>query len=246
MQAITLIFHPMLIKKTVLSMLFCMALLHLKGQQFEFRPSLGVGNYSMSDFKDLLRQSVTNSPFNLKTTEDFPPYYFYELDFIYYPKHHFGIGLSTGLFSTAGRNHYADYSGSFREDINVLAANAGLLASYKSSIGKNYFCQLEVASGIKYSDLSTEDEFILGEFKQENLHNYWSWGWWIEPQFRIGRTFLNKYTCSFFAGYEYNLESKLKEDAIIDTDYWTNIDWSGIRAGISLSFILHRPVAQKE
>lgn len=236
MQVITLIFHPMSIKKIVSVVFLTAALLTARGQATEFRAEAGIGTYSMSDLKTLLAQSVKYSSLGIKTTEDFPSYVFYGVDIIQYVSPKVGVGIASGFYSTGGRNHLADYSGSFREDIKVNSVNLGLLTCYKEPLGNHFFGQLEVSSGIKFSNILIEDELRLYETTQDTSYDCRSEGWWIKPQIRIGRTF-KSISIAAFAGYEYNLKSKIKLRQNPDYTLNPKIDWSGLRAGISISYI---------
>lgn len=236
MQVITLIFHPMSIKIILSAIFLSAALLTAKGQETEFRAETGIGTYSMSALKSLLDQSIKYSPLPIKTTDDFPAYVFYGLDVIRYVTPKVGVGISSGFYSTGGRNHLADYSGSFREDIKVNSINLGLLTCYKEPLGNQFFAQMEVSSGIKFSNILIEDELRLYETVQDTSLDCRSEGWWIKPQISIGRTF-KCFTIAAFTGYEYNLKSKIKLRENPNINMNPKIDWSGIRAGISISFI---------
>ena len=208
------------------------------GQQIEFRPQIGIGTYAMSDLKGLLKESVTSSQIGLKTTENFPAYVFYSLDVIHSISPKFGLGVTSGFYSTGGRNHVADYSGSYREDIKVNAANVGLRASFKDTLTSHFFYGIELGSGIKFSNISVESDLNISDYNEQNSYDFRSRGWWIEPQLRFGRTFFSKITCSLFGGYEFNLKSPLKLKENSQNSSTAKIDWSGMRAGLSLSYKL--------
>lgn len=228
----------MSIKKILFTPLFLFCLLLANGQQIEIRPAIAIGTYSMSDLKGLLKQSVSRSVVALKTTENFPKYVFYGLDVIQSVTSKFGLGISTGFYSTGGRNHYADYSGSYREEIQVNSVNMGLLASYRDSLVNNFFYNMEVASGIKLSNISIEDELKLSDFEEGSTHDFRSTGWWIEPQIRVGRHFFGNFSCAAFVRYEFNLKSKIISKENNEIYLTGKIDWSGIRTGISASYTL--------
>lgn len=225
-------------KSVLFAILLIAGLQAVYGQQIEFRSKIGIGTYSMADLKGLLKQSVSSSPIGLKTTENFPAYVFYGLDVVHLVSPKFGFGISSGFYSTGGRNHIADYSGSYRDDIMVKAVNLGLLVSFKDTLTSHFFYGIELGSGIKFSDISSENELDLLGHNERNDYDFRSKGWWIEPQLRFGRTFLNKFTCMAFAGYEFNLKSKLKPKGNEQYSSVAKIDWSGIRAGVSISYKL--------
>ena len=228
----------MFINKLFLAIVFSASLLTVKGQHTEFRPHAGVGTYSMSDLKGMMNESVSNSAFGLKTTENFPAYAFYGLDIIQPIIPGFGLGFITDFYSTGARNHYADYSGSYREDILVKSLNIGLLASSIDSLGWGFFFNIEVASGIKLSYISMEDELKLSNYQNANSYDFRSKGFWIEPTVRIGRKFFYNFSYAAFVGYELNLKSKMVLKENHDASSTAKIDWSGMRTGISISYTL--------
>lgn len=225
-------------KKIIFAILFSISLLTVNGQLIEIRPEVGIGTYSMSDLKGLLTQFVLQSQLGIKTTDNFPAYVFYGLDVIQTVSSNFGMGITMGFYSTGGRNNYTDYSGSYSEDIKVNSRNLGLLASFNDSIGKNSFFNLEVASGIKFSSVTIKNELKLTEYLEDNSYDFRSEGWWIKPQIRIGRNFIGKFSCSVFAGYEFNLKSKVISKENSQNYLTAKIDWSGIRTGISICYKL--------
>jgi hypothetical protein len=223
-------------KKLIFVLLLLSGLQTVFGQKIEFRPQMGIGTYSMSDLKGILKQSVSSSPLGLKTTENFPAYAFYSLDIINFLSPKFGLGVTSGFYSTGGRNHISDFSGSYREDILVNSVNVGLLASLKGTLASSFFYGVELSSGIKFSNMTLESELNITAHNEKSFYAFRSTGWWIEPNGRFGRTFFNHFTCSLFGGYEFNLKSTLKLRDNSQNSSTAKIDWSGIRTGISFSY----------
>lgn len=235
-----MIFHPMSIKKLIAAIFFFLLLLSLKAQQIEIRPSLGVGTYSMSKFKDLMRQTVDQSRVALKTTQNFPPYWFYQLDIIHYSASQLGYGFTSGFYSTGARNHYADYSGSYREDISLRSVNFGFLLAKRKTLGNNLLGAIELATGAKFSKLIYEDEIIILDTNQPFNDEFKNLGWWAEPQVRISRKMMNKLAFSCFAGYEFTVVKNINIDLFDINYHGPQLNWSGLRAGVSISYIHQR------
>ncbi|MGE5457706.1 MAG: hypothetical protein ACM3RX_05070 [Methanococcaceae archaeon] len=191
----------------------------------------------MSKFKDLMQLSVDKSPIDLKTTQNFPPYWFYDLDIIRHTDAKTGYGLKVGYYSTGARNHYADYSGSYREDMKLSSINIGFLVSQREPIVGNFFGTVELGTGAKFSMLQLENEINISSSNQSLTDEYNNLGWWAEPQVRIGRKMGEKYVVSLFAGYEFTVINNINIKAIHAEYYGPDINWSGLRAGISFSVI---------
>jgi hypothetical protein len=204
--------------------------------QIEIRPSVGVGTYSMTNLKEVLNQAALESGLGLKTTESFPAYTYFGFDVIQTMNKRFGLGISSGFYSTGGRNHYADYSGSYREDIMVNSWNVGLLGSFKDTLNGNLIYGLELASGIKFSNIKFESELNVFDHMEKSSNDFQNKGWWMEPQIRIGQKFYKGLTCSAFIGYEFKLKSKLIFKEINQNSSLEKINWSGIRAGLSAAY----------
>ncbi|MGE5447257.1 MAG: hypothetical protein ACM3PR_02770 [Bacteroidales bacterium] len=227
----------MSIKKLLSTLFFFLLLLTLKGQYIEIRPSLGIGTYSMSKFKDLMQQSVDKSPFALKTTQNFPPYWFYHLDIVQYPDSQLGYGFTSGYYSTGARNHYADYSGSYREDIRVSSINVGFLVAQRKALGNNFYGAVELATGAKFSKIMFESEVIIMDENQLIDDEFKNLSWWVEPQVRVSRNITEKYALSLFAGYEFTVINNINIKALHTQYKGPAINWSGLRAGISMSYM---------
>jgi len=237
---------PLILNKCFLIILFAgLAVVSVSAQKFEIQPRTGVGFYSMSDLKDFQKLSVPKLGVDIQCVETFPPYFFYEADMVLHTSHSWGFGLTAGFYSTGARNHYADYSGSYKADFLTSAANLGGMFLYRRNILNHTFIDVKLASGIKYSQLSINEVGIIRTDTEEKDYKFQSYSGWIEPEIKIGQIIFNSFTVGGFVGYEYNWKSKLhyKEDNDLylmrNPDNYVKIDWSGLRAGIFVSYLLH-------
>ena len=231
----------MLIKKIMLINFLCISMFNVMCQELIVRPEIGLGSFAMSDLRGIQNQSVEQSLIQLKSTDKFPPYFFYNLDLLFYPTKMVGVGFVCGYTSTGCRNHYADYSGSYSEDVMVNATSLGGIISFRSEISYNLFFSVELSTGIKYSKIDIDNELILEDFVEANDYILRSQGWFLEPKLRLERSFLNSFFIGAFIGYEYNHKSKMQST---DSAKWylnyngkkATIDWSGARIGLSVYF----------
>ncbi len=193
----------------------------------------------MSDLKGTLKTAASLSEIDVKTTDKFPAYIFYGLDAIQPLNSKINFGISSGFYSTGGRNHYADYSGFYRDDILVNSLNLGVLFSYKGALNQEMFCNFQLASGIKFSNIKFQNELKVFDYQNSSSDDFRSEGWWIEPQFRIEKEISKNFAISAFVAYEYNLKSKItsKENGLYQLS--PKIDWSGFRSGLSFSYIMN-------
>ena len=211
------------------------------GQKIEFRPGMGFGMYAMNDLRTLLKQSAEGSSVGLKTSEEFPPYYTYHFDVIYYISPKIGVGLTSGVYSTGARNSIADYSGRYNEDITAKALNLGLIGVFKDSLKNDLFYGLELCSGLKMSDLQFESKIKLNDidYSDESKMDFTGNGWWVEPRVRFGWNLYKSFTWSTYAGYEFHFRNKMTMKENSQSNLLGKIDWSGFRFGVCISFILN-------
>jgi len=213
----------------------------LFGQKIEFRPGIGLCTYAMSDFRTLLKQSATESAAGLETIEEFPAYYSFHSDVIFFVSPKIGIGLTSGLYSTGARNSIADYSGYYYEDIVAKALNFGLIGVFKDSLKDDLFYGIEICSGIKLSDMTLESKIKLNDldYADESKMDLTGKGWWIEPRIRFGWNFYKSFNWSVYGGYEFHLKNKMSLKENSQMQMAEKIDWSGFRFGLGLSFVLN-------
>ena len=236
-----MIFLRMSINKILLVLCLIISCTTVLGQKIEIRPGMGSGMYAMKDLRTLLEKSAEESSLGLETTEEFPPYYSYHLDAIYYISKKIGIGLTSGVYSTGARNSIADYSGANNEDVTVKALNLGLIGVFKDSLKDDLFYGIELGSGLKLSDLVLESKFKLYdiEYSEESRMNFTGKGWWVEPRVRFCWNFYKSFTWSTYAGYEFHLKNKMTIKENSQSNLLGKIDWSGFRFGMCVSFILN-------
>lgn len=231
----------MSLNKILLTLSIVLFSILLFGQKIEFRPAIGLGTYSMSDLRSILKQSGEGSTTGLETIEEFPPYYSFHLDGIYYVSSKIGIGITSGIYSTGARNSISDYSGSYYEDIVVKALNLGLIGAFKDSLADDLFYGLELCGGIKLSDLIMESKIKLIDIDFEDVSkmNFSGNGWWVEPRVRFGRNLFKSFTWSIYGGYEFHFKNKMRLKENSQNQMNGKIDWSGFRFGVCISFIMN-------
>jgi len=237
---------PMISARIYLSSLLIALLFITTGAlagNFEVVLSAGKGTYALSDLRSFQQNSLPDLGVGVESVTTFPPYYFYQLSGCYYINGKWGIGATGAFFSTGARNHYEDYSGYYKLDLLVNAQNAGLLFNRKFSIGKGLSFIPEIASGIKMSNLSLDEELKVYPDSVGTSMQVVSIGFWAEPRIRMLYQPLPFMGIGFSAGYELNLPSKnsLRENRnqfLMGSDNRNvKLGWSGVRASLNLSII---------
>lgn len=213
-------------------------------QQMEVRYETGFGTYAMSDLKDFQKMIIPNYGFEVKSLDKFPPYWYYGLNVLFGISEKFNLGVVSRYYSTGARNHYADYSGSYKDDMLAKAVNLGVNICRKNELAKNLYISAELATGIKFSKLSLEEEIVLLEEEVSSGYDFFAISFWAEPQIRIQKNLFNLLSFSVYSGYEINTQNKLRykdendQYLLLNNSEYAKIDWSGLRAGIALSIYL--------
>lgn len=231
----------MSLNKIFLALLLVLGSTLLYGQKLEFRPGIGLGTYTMSDFRTLLEQSAAGSSVGLENLEEFPPYYSFHFEVIHYVSAKIGIGITSGVYSTGARNSISDYSGFYNEDIVTKALNLGLIGVFKDSLKDDLFYGIELCSGMKLSDLMMESKIKLNDpdYADETKMDFTGKGWWVEPRVRFGRNLYKSFTWSIYGGYEFHIKNKMTSKENSQSQMYGKIDWSGFRFGVCISYIMN-------
>ena len=217
-------------------------------QQWSIGGRFGLGNYSMNGLKDLQEFRIEESELPLSTTDNYPitPNYRVELainDLSFIDK----IGIFYAFNSTGARSTRSDYSG--RVDLDAVVNGNQMGFTFQKIFQK----KSKVSSGLYLdasyllSSLKTKDYLKIDaspDIIQENNYNFNSRG--IAAEFgMVAKYQFNPLELQLTLGYLYDFSGKLFLDG--NKDQWLAInnsevktDWSGIRLGIQISYLLKK------
>jgi len=207
-----------------------------QGWSFEYSP--GYGTYQLDDIKDLQHSILNNSILNyygLKDTDCFPGNIIHSVTLGYITgRHQFGAGFS--YFTTGGRLHRADYSGSYTVDMIMNGNRFGAFYRYNiNTTNPHLYFYLQMGSGVMFSNLKMKEQVIIySESKSEN-ENFNGSGIYLEPV--IGAKFLltNWLNFSLGGGYEADFAGKLK---LSEQETQLKAHWNGLRLYGGIIFII--------
>jgi len=202
-----------------------------------------IGQYSMKGmkkFQEELNSDINESGYPTEVVTDFPLSLQVELGFDRYFGDDYSIGVYLNYAFTKGRIHYRDYSGEMYSDQDI----SRIVLGGKASKFLDYGFSLYGKAGLNYSMMELQFVTdIYGAGSNTEGFEFYSIGVNIEP----GISWLYSYKNFSFStqfGYELNLQGKTmfkeSEDAHLlnqDGDK-VIIDWSGLRLGLSLAYIL--------
>lgn|GEM_PF-1740830 len=210
-----------------------------QGNVFRFESQ--VGTFSMTDLKDFQERLMPDLGVNVEKVSSFPPYVGFGLSWLTRLNQGMGLGLTSEFFSTGGRNSYEDYSGYYKFDFLVHCFNLGTIITFKNELGGGQRINFEVLQGLKISSLTLREMIFISEPVSDEKLGFKSRSWWIKAGLRYEYDFLDYFTAGVFVGGEYNiggkLESKENPNNFIfkENGEYVRINWSGLRAGISLA-----------
>jgi len=234
----------MLNKIMLLFVAFVISGTSVSSQQYFFRVEAGLGSFNMNDLKEFQRSYIPDLGVDIKAISSFPPYWGYGMSVVTVLKSRLGLGLTTELFSTGGRNYYGDYSGEYSFDLLTHAINFGVVTALKSTITSRQTLYIEVSQGVKISSLTLRERLFIVEEIFDESYRFFSTSWWIKPVLRYDFTFTKVISAGAYFGAEINPKSKLhlkenREAFLVDDDMQkVTINWSGVRCGIALSLNL--------
>lgn len=208
-----------------------------EGQFFVPEISLGWGEYSMKELKDLSRS--INAPVALKTVNSFPPYFFYKAALMF-ELHAFRFGFSWGHYSTGARDHYRDYSGeiSVKQLIHTNVYSFPLYLNTNEKNRLNFLFVLEpgimATKFVIKQDMRVWDESAHSEYSDEMTHMS------FQPGIKLAYT-IRKWQPSLNFGYYFDTKFLIKHGdraILFEKDESKYYDFSGIRFSVSLAYKL--------
>ncbi|MFA6809146.1 MAG: hypothetical protein WCR27_09155 [Eubacteriales bacterium] len=179
---------------------------YAQGLSFEY--AVGYGTYQLYDIRNF-QESMINR-YGLQQTDCFPNYITHSLAVGYIIKnHHFGSNYS--FFTTGGRLHRADYSGSYTVDMIMNGNRVGGFYKYYVNTGLSpldlYF---QFSSGIMISSLKMKEQMVIYSESIEQTMNLKGVGLYLEPTAGITYRLTNWLHFSLGGGYEFDLLGRLK------------------------------------
>lgn len=207
-------------------------------QGWSFEYSAGYGTYKLDDIKNLQHSMLDNSMLNyygLKETDCFPGYIIHSVALGYVTgSHHFGAGFS--YFTTGGRLHRADYSGSYTVDMIMNGNRLGAFYRYNinsSAPHLNFYLQL--GSGVMFSNLKMKEQVIIYSESKVDTEHLNGLGIYLEPSIGAKYRFANWLNFSLGGGYEADFLGTMK---LLEQETQLKAHWNGLRLYGGIIFII--------
>lgn len=201
-------------------------------------------HYSMSEDLNNIQKDILSKFYALdfKITDDFPSSYNYQIILNLINFWDLDKNLSTGLFfdiaSTAGRIHYADYSGEFETIQKISRWQLGIHIA--KDFAPNSKFSLIPSFQVSYMKTKLDEKYTLDLSNIFEAHNKISYksSFAFEPGLNLQYKF-NSILIQFSTSYQLDLEgSHFFEYKSINYTYSFKPNWSGFRYGLGIGYIL--------
>lgn len=219
-------------KKLVTILFLCYPMLaYTQGWTIDY--SIGYGTYQLDDIKGL--QHAMPNHYGLKATDWFPDYITHSVSLGYTTEnHHLGTNLS--YFTTGGRLHRADYSGSYTVDMILNGYRLGAFYRYYVVTGlPPLSIYLQISPGALFSNLKMEEQVTVYSESKEETTKLKGVGIYLEPTIGVKYRVANWVHFSLGGGYEFDFLGKMK---LSGQETQIESRWNGFRlyAGIILFY----------
>lgn len=200
-------------------------------QETAYRMSIGIGSYSMKDFKNQIEDSKQYMPVEAKTLNNFPPFLNYHAALRFYSKRRqIYFEPEFAFYSTGCRLDYRDYSGELTIDFETIAFAFSLKSgTYFGPVKKFNFGIYEQISSYFTTYKIKEKVRLYDESASSSAQvRYTSMG--VEAGF-LGRYVLNgRFDILSSIGYYQQIYTF--------KNFHRNPDWSGLRFEIGIIYKL--------
>ncbi len=229
-------------KLLIILLLYYPIVTYSQGWSFEY--SAGYGTYELEDIKNLQQSMLDNSilsNYGLEETDCFPGNINHSVAIGYISgSHHFGAGYS--YFTTGGRLHRADYSGSYTVDMIMNGNRFGAFYRYNTNSTVphlNFYFQL--GSGVMFSNLRIEEQVIIYSDSNDDTENLNGVGLYLEPVIGAKYRLADWLNFSLGGGYQADIFGTLK---LSGQETELNAHWNGLRLYAGIIFII--PAQKKQ
>jgi hypothetical protein len=204
----------------------------------------GLGSYSMDDLKEFQDANESNFQDLLKTVDDFPAYVYYRGEITRKFGNKFSAGATYRFESTGYKSSYSDYSGSISFQQTLQVQQAGIVMGYE--ILKRNKVSLSAQLRGYYSWTACDFEYRVALTGSPTVLlesvDFESNSTMINPAFNLAYAVLDRLSLHVTVGYcldmrgELKLKNKPEYPLTLPDQSPVKSDWSGMRAGLAVSF----------
>ena len=232
-------------KRYLLTFSFVIALIPGYAQdRFSISLGTGLGVYQMADLK--LFEENSRSP-NMKTIDNYPPYFFWSGEASMKIAKDFRVGLVYALNSTGYKAAYSDYSGKITSEHIIKSNNAGTILGWQFWQRNKFSLTAQLSAYYTWSELKRRyflTFYTPFEF-QKSTFKYFSQSISLTPDVKLDYRVLERLSVNLSLGYCYDFRGDLKQNSSNGNPYLpmppnytepSQSDWSGLRLGLSSTF----------
>ncbi len=212
--------------------------------QISFSYRAGYGTYAMKRLGEYQEYMLQNCGLPAKIVTQFPGYINHRL-LIGFPSRSKRLKVYLGYLSTGGRISLSDYSGKYRIDMELSGFQAGIHFDLPGEQFDHFDLQPYIDLGSTTTLLRIKQSLIIAEQEQSESLLFAGHGADIQPGLVMSYK-CPRYSIGAFFAYEKHVAMAFYEKGSpgvklgISSDNLAVPDWSGIRGGIELCYVLGR------
>jgi hypothetical protein len=230
-----------MIRPVIIGCVLCFLSATAKGQSDALLVKIGYGWYDMTDMKRMQQSFIEQSSnIPLEVTDEFPPYFIAELQYLHeFEKVSIGGLLQTR--STGGRIHYGDYSGEALLNQELQAYSIGAILQINLVKKDHFRMPLYLKASYDMTTLDIHQELTVTGQTESESYKFKSSGFSLEPGLNFTQS-LSRWLISLDVGYQFNFNGKLylndsDEDYLVDNnDEPLKAQWQGLRLALGVGF----------
>ncbi len=195
--------------------------------------TFGGGYYLMNAAKEINSDVIQGLPFNVKTINNFPPYFIYGGYVLVQISSGFAAGPTYQFLTTGSRIGLKDYSASYSFDQIVSAHSLGIMTELQLSKGAKPNLYFEFSGGVNFSKWELEEKLIIDTVKEEDITEFRAVKPFVTPAFKLKWPLSATYSIVAKAGYCIDLGGKyhLKNNKEATSD--KKVVWNGFLASVA-------------
>jgi hypothetical protein len=201
----------------------------------------GIGKYDMEGLKKLNSDVAFNLPFNVKTIDNYPNYFFYKpkVELSY---NVLSFGCILAYYSTGSRLSVKDYSGEYLFDSKIKAWAPGIYLNLRlSPEGKSYLISLYSEIGKMYTTLILKEYFKFDNIEEINTKEFFtSTNYFFEPGIKCSYRYKSlgvELSVGNFIQFGSGIFESTDGVFIINSGKELQPEWDGFRVGLTLFLI---------
>jgi hypothetical protein len=191
-----------------------------------------------NDLKQLNTDVVKSLPFNVRTINDFPPYFSYGGYVLCVLSPKFSIGSSYQFYTTGSRLGAKDYSGIYSFDQIISAHSLGILTELMMIKSEKSVVYFETTVGFHLANWKMEENYNISGQEENSKEKLIAMKPFIYPGLKCSIPITSSFGIAVKAGYSFDLAGKFRPESNPKVKSNTKVSFSGPRLTIAFEYEL--------